>query len=106
MFKIISKEIHKKGYIKFQLPSLKSELYLIKWNPRNETEIHGHGGKNCHFIILNGKLFETRYNNENSILRSNQLKKNKIYFINDNFGKHKVCNLDHKKTIWSLHRYL
>tara|TARA_B100000745_G_C19921941_1_gene309955 strand:- start:13 stop:339 length:327 start_codon:yes stop_codon:yes gene_type:complete len=106
IFNLISKEFHKNGYIKYRLPSFKSELYLIKWNPRNQTDIHGHDGKNCNFIILNGKLFETRYNHENTILKSNQLKIYNINFINDKIGKHKICNLDHKKTIWSLHRYL
>ena len=102
----LSKEFHKNGYIKYKLPSFKSNLYLIQWNPRNETDIHGHDGKNCHFIILNGSLFETKYNNENNILRSKKLKKYKTYFINDHLGKHKICNLNYEKTIWSLHRYL
>jgi len=111
MFQIVSKEFHKNGYIKYKLPSFKSDLFLIQWKPRNETDIHSHDGKNCNFLILNGSLFETRYNCQNTILKSKKLtkysvKKNNIYFINDKIGKHKMINLDHKKTIWSLHRYL
>lgn len=106
MFNFISKEIHKNGYIKYRLPSFKSKLYLIQWKPRNESNIHNHSGKNCHFIILNGDLFETRYNYKNVPFNSNRLTKNNIYFINDKIGKHKIYNLNHHKTIWSLHRYL
>jgi hypothetical protein len=105
MFNLISKEFHKNGYVKYRLPSFKSDLFLIRWNPRNETDIHGHNGKNCHFVILNGKLFETRYNSENTILKSNQLHKYKMNFINDNHCKHKIINLDYEKKIWSLHLY-
>ena len=57
-------------------------------------------------MILNGSLFETRYNYQNTILKSKKLTKNNIYFMNDKMGKHKITNLNHKKSIWSLHRYL
>ena len=106
MFQIVSKEFHKNGYIKYKLPSFKSDLFLIQWKPRNETDIHGLDGKNCNFMILNGSLFETRYNYQNTILKSKKLTKNKIYFMNDKMGKHKITNLNHKKSIWSLHRYV
>jgi len=30
MFQIVSKEFHKNGYIKYKLPSFKSDLFLIQ----------------------------------------------------------------------------
>ena len=57
-------------YIKFQLPSIKSKIYLIKWLPNVQTDFHGHNGKNCDFILLKGSyLFEERLNN-NSFIKS------------------------------------
>ena len=117
-------------YIKFRIPSLKSELYLIKWLPNSKTDIHIHDGKNCNFLLLKGSLTETRYlkNNEiksngnkpfqinsmndeireheikNNEIKSNEIKPFQINSMNDEIGEHEIKNND--DTIkWSLHRY-
>ena len=91
-------------YIKFQLPSIKSKIYLIKWLPNVQTDFHGHNGKNCDFILLKGSyLFEERLNN--SFVKSYQkIKPFKKYHINDKIGIHKIINSENR-TKWSLHRY-
>ena len=90
-------------YIKFIIPSLRSELYLIKWFPHSKTDIHNHDGKNCNFLLLKGSLTETRYLKNNEI-ESNEIKPFQINSMNDEIGEHEIKNND--DTIkWSLHRY-
>jgi hypothetical protein len=90
-------------YIKYKLPSLHSEIYLIKWLPNSKTKIHNHCGKNCNFLLLKGSLTETRYLKNNEI-ESNEIKAFQINFINDELGKHEIKNND-DQIKWSLHRY-
>ena len=90
-------------YIKYKLPSLKSEIYLIKWLPNSITDIHNHNGKNCNFLLLKGSLTETRYLKNNEI-ESNEIKPFQRNLINDEIGEHEIKNND-DKIKWSLHRY-
>jgi len=90
-------------YIKFIIPSLKSDIYLIKWLPHSKTKIHNHKGRNCNFLLLKGSLTETRYL-KNNTTETNVIHPLQINFINDEIGKHELINNDN--TIqWSLHRY-
>ena len=90
-------------YIKFIIPSLKSEIYLIKWFPNSITDIHGHNGKNCNFLLIKGSLSETRYLKNNKI-EINEIKPFQRNFINDDIGEHEIKNKDNIVK-WSLHRY-
>jgi hypothetical protein len=93
-------------YIKFRIPCLSSEIYLIKWLPNSETIYHGHKGKQCNFVLLKGnELYEKRKTNANANESLTILKPFHIYSINDTIGIHKIINNDNKIK-WSLHRYL
>ena len=90
-------------YIKYKIPSLYSEIYLIKWFPNSKTKIHNHRGKNCSFLLLKGSLTETRYLKNNKI-EINEIKPFQINSINDEIGTHRIKNNDNIVK-WSLHRY-
>ena len=92
-------------YQKFWIPF--SKYYLIRWKPRALTPIHGHDGKDCVFMVLNGRLKEnvyTRLSTGYFMKRSKVIEANDISFINDSHGEHTIQNIEHKAT-WSLHRY-
>ena len=93
----------KNQYLKYRLPSLLSEMYIIRWFPNSKTDIHYHNGKLCQFMVLNDILHEKRYHN-NSNFADNLLRPFTIYSINDDIGAHSVSNNDNKIK-WSLHRY-
>lgn len=103
LFNLVIKE---SSYIKYRLPSISSDIYLIRWHRNSRTKIHNHNGQDCHFIILNGNLSEYIYKNENinSLKKYEELKPFKLNFINDMIGYHQIMN-DNDKFIWSLHRY-
>ena len=88
------------SYLKYTLP-LKN-YYLIKWFPSSRTDIHGHNGKECKFLLLNGSLIEYRYNNNSR--KINNLKPLKLYTINDQIGTHLMKNHE-DKIKWSIHKY-
>ena len=92
-------------YIKFKLPLLK-DSYLIQWNPKSKTEIHGHYGKQCDFMVISGSLFECIYSETEirSLKTTRTLIPYKKYSITDSVGYHQVFNFDDKKK-WSIHRY-
>jgi len=92
-------------YIKYRLPSLRSEIYLIKWFPKSETEYHDHRGKQCNFVLIKGnQLNEIRKKNDTIIGIHRTIYPFKIYSINDTIGIHKMINTS-KKIKWSIHRY-
>ena len=92
-------------YIKYRLPSLKSELYLIKWLPESATIFHGHQGKQCDFMLLGGShLIEKRRINGNPVETGQIIYPFKKYSINDTIGIHRIINNENKMK-WSLHRY-
>jgi hypothetical protein len=92
------------AYVKYSLPF--TNYHLIRWLPKSSTAIHGHDGKQCDFIILNGSLHEYRYLKQdiNSRYRSQRLNPLTINNINDDEGYHQVFNFDDKEK-WSIHRY-
>ena len=102
---IIFKEKIKNIYVKYRIPSFKSEYYLIKWYPNVETDLHGHEGKECKYMLLKGSyLFEERLNNNSFVKSYTKIKPFKIYHINDKIGLHKMINSENEIK-WSLHKY-
>ena len=92
-------------YIKYSLPSLKSEIYLIKWFPNSETEYHDHKGKQCDFMLIKGnQLNEIRKKNKGKCGIHRNIYPFKKYSINDTIGIHKIINTD-PIIKWSIHRY-
>ena len=100
---IIRKNIENQ-YIKYRVPFIKSEIYLIKWFPNSKTIFHGHNGKQCDFIFLNGNMIEYISKNRRSAIKERYIQKLKLYSINDTIGIHKIKNTDNKIK-WSIHRY-
>ena len=93
-------------YIKYKIPSLNSEIYLIKWLPNIKSDFHGHNGKDCNFILLWGSyLFEERCKNKLSVISCQKIKPFKKYHINDKIGIHRLINTENKIK-WSIHRYI
>lgn len=89
-------------YIKYKIPFIKSESYLIKWLPNSETKFHGHNGKQCEFYILGFYLKEIRKSKNFTI--NHTLGPLQKFTINDKIGKHKMIN-PHDRVIWSYHKY-
>jgi len=94
----------KNQYIKYRLPSLKSDIYLIKWLPRQSTDYHDHNGQICDFILLSNKNLKEFRKNKQSEVTLQDIKPFTKYTINDLVGSHKIMNT-HNTIKWSLHRY-
>ena len=96
----------KNQYIKYRLPSLKSEIYLIRWFPNSITEKHNHKGKNCDYMPIKGVLYEKRFIrlSYGTLEKEYKLKPFRKYLINDTIGEHIMINHDNYVK-WSLHRY-
>lgn len=88
-------------YVKYRLPTY-TEIYLIKWYPKTESDFHDHNGKNCEFYILGFDLKEIR--KKNKIKTEQIIDPLKKYTINDTIGVHKIIN-PHNRYIWSYHKY-
>ena len=92
----------KNQYVKYRVPSFKSENYLIKWFPKVETDFHDHNGKQCDFYILGFYLEEIR--KSKNFTKNHTLGPLQKFSINDKIGKHKVIN-PHDRVVWSYHKY-
>ena len=89
-------------YIKYRIPFVKSESYLIKWLPNSETNFHGHNSKQCEFYILGFYLKEIR--KSKNFTKNYTLGPLQKFTINDRIGKHKMIN-SHSRVVWSYHKY-
>ena len=94
-------------YTKLRLPTIR-ERYLIRWQPKHSTCIHGHDGKQCTFHLLKGSLQENKYIYKGGVLKdgkSNIL--NKFLdseYIDDTMGKHSLHNISDRPS-YSYHIY-
>lgn len=105
MCNIFKHSCPKNNYIRYRLPSFKSEIYIIKWLPYSETDFHGHKGKECKYMLLKGsQLFEERCKNKLSVITCHKIKPFKVYHINDKIGIHKMINSENINK-WSIHKY-
>ena len=61
-----------KVYTKLQIPF--TNHYIIKWNPKSNSDIHKHEGKQCDFRMIFGTLHEVRFekNNIGTLYQSQQ----------------------------------
>ena len=99
---------NKTFYTKLRLPLPFSERYLIRWQPKHSTGIHGHDGKKCSFYLLKGSLKEKKYifkqgllvGNNNNIL--NKFLDNE--YIDDTIGLHSIHNISDRPS-YSYHIY-
>ena len=81
------------------------ELLIITWNKNQFTKIHDHPKNGCLFKILDGYIYEYRYNNLNDIKFNDikMYKKNDISYIDNSLGFHKMIN--DEDICVSLHIY-
>ena len=81
------------------------ELFVITWMPKSKSKIHNHSKNGCLFKILDGKLIEDWYTNNNiKFITRNYYNNNEINYISNENYFHKIFNNSNEKTI-SLHLY-
>lgn len=81
-------------------------IYIIGWKPLQESKIHNHPENGCLLKVIQGKLFENLYsNNDNklSFINSNVINKNDIGYLAGDETLHNIVNSD-THTI-SVHIY-
>ena len=83
-----------------------SKLSLIRWEPKCNTDIHNHEGKNCDFIVLNGSLHENRYKDKylGSLYSSKCVEPLTRTTISKDDGYHEMFNYD-DWVKYSIHKY-
>tara|TARA_B100000123_G_C25737980_1_gene432454 strand:+ start:373 stop:693 length:321 start_codon:yes stop_codon:yes gene_type:complete len=104
MFRFINKVKVGNIYTKYNLEL--SNLVFIKWEPKCNTDIHDHNGKNCKFIVLNGALHEARYKEKylGSLYSNKCIEPLTSTTIKPEDGYHQVFNFDDRAK-YSIHRY-
>lgn len=82
------------------------KIVLIRWNPGDECNIHGHADRGCVFKVLEGKIVEKRFSadHEQKQLAQGTYEKDNIAYIDDLMGLHKVGNPFSEPAI-TLHMY-
>ena len=82
------------------------KVVLIRWNPGDECNIHGHAERGCVFKVLEGKIAEKRFSTDNSdqMLAEGTYQKDNIAYIDDVMGLHCVGNPYLEPAI-TLHMY-
>ena len=82
------------------------KIVLIRWNPGDECNIHGHAERGCVFKVLVGKIVEKRFSadEEQIQLAQGTYKKDNIAYIDDLMGLHCVGNPFSEPAI-TLHMY-
>ena len=79
------------------------EMFIVCWNPLQETKIHNHSDKGCILKILEGNIEEKLYDDNFNLIEQCILGENDIRYIDDNLGIHKMIN--GKEKCISLHIY-
>lgn len=83
------------------------DLVLNHWKPGRASDIHGHPGEGCLFVLLHGKLEELRYTPDRSskLMSMNSLRTGDMAYIDDRIAHHQVGNPYGSPAI-SLHVYI
>jgi len=82
------------------------KIVLIRWNPGDECNIHGHAERGCVFKVLEGKIVEKRFSadDEQKQLAQGTYEKDNIAYIDDLMGLHCVGNPFSEPAV-TLHMY-
>lgn len=102
----------------------KFNLIIICWGEGHSSAIHDHSNSHCFMKILQGELCEIRYdwpckqtknsdseqgktNSEQEIKETSHsiLELDRVCYINDYLGLHRIQNSSHTNTAVSLHLY-
>ena len=76
-------------------------LWVMTWQPKQQTDIHNHSKTDCFFRVLNGELQEYK---PPEFYKSSILRTDTVSFIADN-DIHILKNIS-KHTVSSLHLYI
>jgi cysteine dioxygenase len=85
-------------------------LMLLCWTPDKESPIHDHPCDGCWVRVLEGTIFETRYEEnveENCLEQTCHMtaEEGEACFINDSMGLHKIGSENHGMAV-TLHLYM
>lgn len=90
----------------------KFNLMLLCWGEGHGSSIHDHSDSHCFMKLLQGQLKETLFSwpddkSQGEMTQKSQriLLENKVAYINDSIGLHRVENGSHTETAVSLHLY-
>ena len=99
----------RKGYVRNCIVENEHfELILICWSAGQKTPIHDHGGEECWVKVIDGKLKETIYRNDENdelVAISTSVKQiNQVSYMKDFMGFHRLENNSNTRSM-SLHLY-
>ncbi|XP_029296492.1 cysteine dioxygenase type 1 [Cottoperca gobio] len=90
----------------------KFNLMILCWGEGHGSSIHDHSDSHCFMKLLQGQLKETLFDWPDSKLKGDMVQKsqriileNKVAYINDSIGLHRVENGSHTEGAASLHLY-
>lgn len=79
------------------------EIFVICWNPNQESKIHNHSNRGCLMKTLQGELLNEVYTKNLKLLNIGHIYKGNVQYIHDDIGYHKIAN-GNQETV-SLHIY-
>jgi predicted metal-dependent enzyme (double-stranded beta helix superfamily) len=79
------------------------EIYIICWNPNQESKIHNHSKRGCLMKVLRGELLHEIYTKKLRLLNGGHIYEDKVKYIHDDVGYHKIIN-GNQKTV-TMHIY-
>ncbi|XP_034727667.1 cysteine dioxygenase type 1 isoform X1 [Etheostoma cragini] len=90
----------------------KFNLMILCWGEGHGSSIHDHTDSHCFMKLLQGQLKETLFEwpdnkSQGEMVQKSQriLQENKVAYINDSIGLHRVENGSHTECAASLHLY-
>ncbi|XP_018529918.1 cysteine dioxygenase type 1 [Lates calcarifer] len=90
----------------------KFNLIVLCWGEGHGSSIHDHTDSHCFMKMLQGELKETQFEwpdskSQGDMVQKSQriLQENKVAYINDSIGLHRVENASHTEGAISLHLY-
>ncbi|XP_068617205.1 cysteine dioxygenase type 1 [Brachionichthys hirsutus] len=88
----------------------KFNLMILCWGEGHGSSIHDHTDSHCFMKLLQGQLTETLFDwpeSHGDMVQKSQrvLQENRVAYINDTIGLHRVENVSHTEAAVSLHLY-
>ncbi|XP_047448428.1 cysteine dioxygenase type 1 [Mugil cephalus] len=90
----------------------KFNLMILCWGEGHGSSIHDHTDSHCFMKLLKGQLKETLFDwpdrkSHGDMVQKSQriLQENRVAYINDSIGLHRVENVSHTECAVSLHLY-
>eukprot|EP00126_Sphaerothecum_destruens_P000261 Sdes_comp10309_c0_seq1m1948 len=88
----------------------KFNLMLLAWNCGHASSIHDHAGSHCFMKVLGGKVEEELFSvpdqqAEMVCTRHTVLNLDKVAYIHDKIGLHRISNPDYSNPAFTLHLY-